>query len=153
MSVGEFAEVDRRLMVIFDGHCGLCNRSVRWLLRRDRDDRMRFVASESPRVAELLERHGMGVAPTRAAQVGPSSILVVEHAGSADERLLFRSDAVLALMGELPPPWPGIAALLRWVPGMVRDLLYRAIARVRYWVWGRLEACPLPAAEERARFL
>jgi predicted DCC family thiol-disulfide oxidoreductase YuxK len=148
MSVNEFAELGGRLLVIFDGHCGLCNRSVRWFLRRDRDDRMRFVASESPLVAGLLVRRGVDVTET-----GPSSIVVVRDAGGPEERVLVRSEAVVALLGELPRPWPGIGRVLRWIPRVVRDVGYRVIARWRYRIWGRLESCLLPTAGERGRFL
>ena len=140
------------MLVIFDGHCGLCNGSVRWFLRRDRLDRMRFVASESPRVAGLLARHGIG-AVTENGAVAPSSIMVVRDADGPEERVLVRSEAVLALLDELPGPWPRVAKALRWVPRAARDWGYRLIARWRYRIWGRLASCPLPTAEERGRFL
>ncbi|MGD0733794.1 MAG: DCC1-like thiol-disulfide oxidoreductase family protein [Terracidiphilus sp.] len=140
-------ELGGRVLVIFDGHCGLCNRSVRWLLRRDKRDRMRFVASESPKVAGLLARlWGAGT-------VLPDSIVVVRDVGGADERALVRSQATLALLGELPRPWPWVAAGLRWIPRVVRDGIYRLIARWRFRIWGRLDSCPLPTAEERGRIL
>jgi len=151
MSVSEFTELDGRLLVIFDGRCGLCNRSVRWFLRRDRGDRMRFVASESPLVAGLLERNG--ILETEAVASAPSSIVVAREAGGTEEKVLMRSDAVVAMLEELPRPWPGIARLLGWIPRLVRDFGYRLIARWRYRIWGRLESCPLPTAEERQRFL
>jgi predicted DCC family thiol-disulfide oxidoreductase YuxK len=109
---------------------------------------MRFVASESPLVAGVLARHGLDVT-----QPGPSSIVVVRDANGPDERVLVRSDAVLALISELPRPWPGVAGVLGWIPRAVRDVGYRVIARWRYRIWGRLESCPLPTAEERGRFL
>ncbi len=139
-----------RLLVIYDGRCGLCNRAVRWLLRRDRRERLRFAAFESPKVAGLLARRGIG-APD--AGWGPSTILVVREFGSPSESLLARSEAVRALLAELPRPWPAVAAALKWTPRPLRDLGYRLIARWRYRIWGRLESCPLPAAEERNRFL
>jgi predicted DCC family thiol-disulfide oxidoreductase YuxK len=147
--VNELSELDGRVLVIFDGHCGLCNRSVRWFVRRDGRDRMRFVASESPKVAGLLARLGV----EGAGGILPSSIVVVLDAGRAEERVLMRSEAVLALLGELPRPWPRVAAALRWVPRVVRDGVYGLIARWRYRIWRRLESCPLPTAEERGRFL
>lgn len=143
-------ESSPRLLVVFDGRCGLCHRSVRWLARRDRRDRLRFAPSESPRAADLLARHGAG-APDSAS--GPGTILVVQGFGGAEERVLVRSDAVLALLAELPWPWPGMAALLAWIPRPLRDLVYRCVARCRYRIWGRLESCPLPTPEERERFL
>jgi predicted DCC family thiol-disulfide oxidoreductase YuxK len=143
-------EIGDRLLVIFDGRCGLCNRAVRWFLRRDRRDRLRFVASESPRVAGSLARHGIG---TTGPRLGPDTIVVVRNAGAAAENVLVRSDAVAALLAELPRPWPWAAAVVRWVPRPVRELGYRLIARWRYRMWGRLESCPLPTVEERERFL
>lgn len=139
-----------RLLVVFDGRCGFCNRAVRWFVRRDRRDRLRFVASESEKVAGLLKRHWIGAAVSSA---GPGTILVVEDADGAVEKLLVGSDAVAAMLRELPRPWPAVAVGLRWVPRPVRDLGYRLIARWRYRIWGRLESCPLPSAGERARFL
>lgn len=143
-----------RVLVVFDGYCGLCNRSVRWFLRRDRRDRLRFVAFESPLVAGLLARHGISAAgPGSGLGSGPSSILVVRDPDGAKEQLLDRSTGVLAMLAELPRPWPAVGAALGWIPRPLRDLGYRLIARWRYRVWGRYESCPLPTAEERGRFL
>ena len=50
MIVSGLVEIGGRLLVVFDGRCGFCNRAVRWFLRRDRRDRLRFVASESAEV-------------------------------------------------------------------------------------------------------
>ena len=138
------------MLVVFDGRCGFCNRAVRWFLRRDRRDRLRFAASESAKVAELLARHGMGTADSGS---GPGTILVVEDADGLAEKLLLRSDAVVAMLSQLPRPWPAVGVGLKWIPRPLRDLGYRLIARWRYRIWGRLESCPLPAAEERERFL
>jgi len=67
--------------------------------------------------------------------------------------VLARSEAVLALLRQMPRPWPGVAAALGWIPRPARELGYRLIARWRYRIWGRVESCPLPTANERQRFL
>jgi predicted DCC family thiol-disulfide oxidoreductase YuxK len=139
-----------QLLVIFDGHCGLCNSLVRWLLRRDSQNRLRFAASESEKVVELLARHGFAVLDPPA---GPGTILVVRDTDCPQERVLVRSDAVVALLNELPRPWPVVATILKLIPRPLRDFGYRLIARWRYRIWGRLESCPLPTTEERERFL
>lgn len=143
-------EIGGRLLVVFDGQCGFCNRAVRWFLRRDRRNRLRFVASESAKVAELLGRHGIGVAVSGS---GPGTILVVVDAEGPAEKLLLRSDAVAAMLSQLPRPWPAVAAALGWIPGFISDPAYRLVARWRHRIWGRLENCPLPAAGEQTRFL
>ncbi|HVZ82899.1 MAG TPA: DCC1-like thiol-disulfide oxidoreductase family protein [Terracidiphilus sp.] len=134
-----------QLLVLFDGHCGFCNASIRWFLRRDRHGRLRFAPADDPRVTGILARHGL--APD------PSSILVVRNAGTPLEEVLVRSNAALTLLRELPQPWPSVAATLRLVPRPLRDLVYRLIARLRYRLGPRLAACPIPTPAERARFL
>ena len=139
-----------RLLVIFDGHCGLCNKSVRWLLRHDQFDRMRFISSDSSLVQELLARHGLDAAVA----VGDSGTMLVAQAVDTPAECLFlRSNAALALLRQMPLPWPALGATLRLIPRPLRDLAYRLVARFRYRIWGRLDTCPIPTAQERARFL
>jgi len=102
LSVSGVEEIGDRVLVVFDGHCGLCNRAVRWFLRRDGRDRLRFVASESEKVAGLLERLGV----VAASGLGPGSILVVMDS-ACDVRPGIPADCPLALPdlgthGELP---------------------------------------------------
>jgi predicted DCC family thiol-disulfide oxidoreductase YuxK len=148
--VSELDSVGDRLLVIFDGRCGFCNRSIRWFLVRDRRDRLRFAAYESPKVAGILARHGLDASKFA---LDPDPMLVALGLDSPAERLLFRSDGVLAILGELPSPWPSVAAALKWIPRPLRDLAYRVVARFRYRIWGQLDACPIPTATERIRFL
>jgi predicted DCC family thiol-disulfide oxidoreductase YuxK len=148
--VSSFKELGDRMLVIFDGRCGFCNRAVRWFLTRDRRDRLRFAPSESAPVAGILARHGFS---TLDAATGPGTILVVHEPGGPQERIWVRSDAVVALLQELPRPWPVVGSALHWMPRAVRDLGYRFVARWRYHIWGRLKSCPLPTPEEQARFL
>src|SRR5271166_4505259 len=154
-NVSELAQIGDRLLVIFDGHCGFCNRSVRWFLRRDRLDRLRFIPSDSPRVLSLLARHQIsetenGLGPPTLA---PSTILVVRNPDTPVEQVLVRSDAAIAMLRQLPGPWPAIATVMSWIPRPLRDLGYSLVARYRYRIRGRLETCPIPTAEERKRFL
>jgi predicted DCC family thiol-disulfide oxidoreductase YuxK len=150
MSVSEFNGMGDRLLVIFDGYCGLCNGSVRWFLRRDRKDRLRFVPSESHKVSELLARLGMGLPGS---ELGPNTMVVVRFPDGPDERVFTRSEGAREMLGELPQPWRALGALFGWIPRPLRDFGYRLVARWRYRIWGRLESCPVPTVEERARFL
>ena len=144
------SQIGDRLLVIFDGQCGLCNRAVRWLVRRDSQDRLRFVAFESEMVAGILARQGIGAPDPES---GPDTILVVREFGHPAELVLVRSEAVLALLAELPRPWPTVETVLGWIPRPVLDLGYRLVTRWRYRIWGRLENCPVPTAENGRHFL
>jgi len=141
--VSEFPQFDGRLLVVFDGQCGFCNRSIRWLLRRDSHDRLRFAPSSHPKFAGLMAQH-------RIPESGPDSLLVFRN---ADEPPLTRSQATLACLREMPQPWPTVAAIARLIPRPLRDLVYRFIGRIRYRISGRYSVCPIPTAAERAHFL
>ncbi len=150
MSVSAHDEIGDRLFVVFDGRCGFCNASVRWFLVRDRMDRLRFAPSESALVGALMSRHGFKLQDP---QFGPSTLLAVRNAGGSGEKLLVRSEAVLAILKELPGAWPAVAIMLGSIPRPLRDLAYRSIAKLRYRLGGRLQNCPIPTAEEQAKFL
>ena len=81
-------------------------------------------------------------------------MLVVRDAGGAAESVLVRSDAVVErCCGSCRGRGGWLGRCLGWIPRPVRDLGYRLVARWRYRIWGRLESCPVPTAEERGRFL
>lgn len=150
-AASQFAgELTGRLLIVFDGQCGLCNRTIRWMLRRDGKDLLRFAPSSDPAVQELLAGHGVQPAGS---EIGPDTILVFRHIGTPVEDMLVRSNAILACLRALPQPWPIFAALLRLIPRPFRESGYRFIARIRYRVWGRYDTCPIPTPEESRHFL
>jgi predicted DCC family thiol-disulfide oxidoreductase YuxK len=128
-------------VLLYDGVCGLCNSTVRFVLRRDRAAIFRFAALQSPWAERVLAEHG-----ARASDLDTFYVVV-------DEQLLARSDAVLFLLRQFGGIWPTIGWVLRLLPRFVRDWLYRIVARNRYRIFGRYETCRLPGADERARFL
>lgn len=131
-----------RHVVVYDGVCGMCNAFVRFTLARDPDGRFAFAALDDPWASERLERDG------RLAD----RLYVIADAGTSDERVLQRSDAALFVVARVRGPWR-IARVLRFVPRAIRDTVYRLVARLRYALSGRLDACPAPPPEHRARFL
>jgi predicted DCC family thiol-disulfide oxidoreductase YuxK len=147
--MGGLQSIGDRVLVVYDGHCGLCNGWVQWLLRRDRNDRLRFAPFSLPELAPLLAQHP-GVVDLNGT---PGSILVFRAPLHPSARPLMRSEAALAALRELPGLWPAIATVLGWIPVFLRDPVYRLVARWRYRVWGRLAACPLPTPQQRERFL
>ena len=110
------------LLVLFDSRCGLCQGSVRWLLRRDRHRRLRFAPLQ-----------GTTAAPWRQAAAGAAlDTLVVVSGRGAGARVLVRSAAALAALTTLGGGWALLAGLLRLVPRPLADTLYRAVARSRH---------------------
>ena len=131
-------------IVFYDGVCGLCNRLVQFLLKRDRHDRLRFASLQSEFAASLLKRHGLDARDL-------DTVYLVLHCKSG-ERVLARSDAILYLLRQLGGVW-GIAGLGTVLPKWVRDGIYKIIAGNRYRVFGRYDNCPLPEEKHRHKFL
>jgi predicted DCC family thiol-disulfide oxidoreductase YuxK len=132
-------------IVFYDGVCGLCNRLVQFLLKRDRHDRLRFASLQSEFAASLLKRHGLDARDL-------DIVYLVLHYKQSGERVLARSDAILYLLRQLGGVW-GIAGLGRVLPKWVRDGIYKIIAGNRYRVFGRYDNCLLPEERHRHKFL
>lgn len=122
-------------ILLFDGTCGLCDRTVRLVVRLDRHERFRFAPLESEAAVELFRRYDV---PESA-----DSIVLV-HGGKAT----VQSDAAIGTARLLGFPW-SLAVVLKAIPRPIRDACYRFIARHRYKIFGRVEACGLPTEAQR----
>lgn len=132
-------------IILYDGVCGLCNRLVQFVLKRDRRDRFRFASLQSRFAAELLTRHGRD--PQRL-----DSVYLVLDPGRPTERLLAKSRAVLAILRELGGPW-SVLCVLGVLPTPILNLGYDAVARLRYRLFGRFESCLLPDSRFQSKFI
>ena len=133
-------------VLLYDGVCGLCNRFVRFVLKRDRRDRFRFAALQSSFARVVLERHGLNP------DVLDTVYLVLDY-GQSSERLLSRNDAATAALEGLGGFWRFWARFLGLLPKSFRDWRYNVIARNRYRFFGKHESCPLPDPKDRHKFL
>ena len=132
-------------IVLYDGVCGLCNRLVQFLLKRDSHDRFRFASLQSAFGQEILKRHG-------ADPLDLDTFYVVLDYGHPAERLLARSNGIVYALTTLGGVWR-IAGAGKALPKVVRDGLYNFVARHRYQVFGKHESCMLPEPKHRAKFL
>jgi predicted DCC family thiol-disulfide oxidoreductase YuxK len=133
-------------IILYDGVCGLCDRLVRFILKRDKRDVLRLASQQSEFAAEILRRHGVN--PERLDTV----YLVLNHQ-QPSERLLPRSDAASEILSQLGGIWHLPAGILRLFPHGIRDRLYNLVARRRYQVFGKYESCPIPDSKDRHKFL
>lgn len=127
-------------MVLYDGDCGFCARSVRWILAHERDHDIRFAPLQGPTAARLRQSYPRI----------PASIESVVYVDGG--RAYLRSKALLHAARHLRAPWRWGHAM-RWAPGFALDLGYRLIAMVRHRIWGHADACQVVTPEQRMRFL
>lgn len=137
---------DSNPIIFYDGVCALCNGFVQFILKRDTQDRFRFAAQQSEFARSVLCRHGAS------AENLESIYLVVDH-GRSSEQLQTRSNAAISILRELGPFWRALANLFVIFPLGLRDWGYNLVARCRYRMFGKYDACPLPQAKDRHKFL
>jgi predicted DCC family thiol-disulfide oxidoreductase YuxK len=132
-------------VLLYDGTCGFCAGSVQFVLRHERPRGGRTL-----RFATLEGALGDGARQAHPELVGVDSVIWLEPGTG---RVLVRSEAALAVAAYLGGPWRLLAALGRLVPRRLRDAAYDLIARNRYRIAGRVDACPVPTPEQRGRFI
>ena len=127
-------------IIFYDGECGLCNRFVLFLLKRDHRKVFRFAPLKGKLAHQWLEEEDLD---------GESVIYL-----DGDD-VWRRSDAALRSIRALGGMWK-LAGLLLWVPRVLRDGVYNFVARHRRQWFGGAESCPLPTSGSSAvtgRFL
>ena len=137
-----FQQLGDRLLVIYDGHCGLCHRAVKFVLKHD-------PAGNTFRFAPLQGQTFQLRVPAQRRLGLPDSFVVLTHGGD----LLMRSDASVYVMRRLRGGWKILANILGVIPRGLRDAAYDFVARIRYRVFGRQDdLCPIVPPNLRTRF-
>jgi predicted DCC family thiol-disulfide oxidoreductase YuxK len=138
-------QIEGRPVLLFDGVCVFCNRTVQFLIRRDRDGVLLFVPLESTL--------GQGLLAQFDAQQGPEGVILITNALTPSARLSRRTEAFSDALQLLPQPWSIVGKALRLVPQFLRELAYGLFAHHRYRLFGRHATCPIPPPEQRSRIL
>ena len=124
-------------IILYDGVCIFCSRWVRFVATRDTARRFRFTPIQSPYGLRLAQAFGI--------DPGDPDTNAVAHGGVA----YFKSDGALTVLSHLPR-WRWTRALLL-IPKPLRNAVYNLVARNRYRIFGKFDACFVPEADMRAR--
>lgn len=126
-------------IILYDGVCVFCSRWVRFVAKRDAAKRFRFTPIQSD-YGSRLAKH-FGIDPN-----DPDTNAVI-HGGVAH----FKSNAALTVLSQLPG-WRWVRVLLA-VPAALRNPAYDLVAKNRYRIFGRSDACLVPDASLRERVI
>ena len=127
-------------VVLFDGVCNFCDRSVSFIIEHDHGPHFRFAALQCEAAQPILERCGFRPGLL-------DNIVLVE-----DGVCYTRSTAALRILRRLSGPWPLLYALIL-VPRPIRDAGYDWFARRQYGWFGKRDECRVPSPGLRDRFL
>lgn len=127
-------------IILFDGVCNFCNYWVNFVIDRDSENLFLFSPLQSKSGQEILKRFNL---PTTEFE----TFILVEG-----DIFHTKSDAVISIAGCLKG-FPKILVAAKMLPKFFRDFLYDLIARNRYKIFGKKQACRIPTPLEKSKFL
>lgn len=132
--------MEAKKIVLFDGLCNLCDRSVQFIIKRDKRKEFYFASLQGKSARELLAKYH----------------LPADHLHSfvfiKDGKAYTRSSASLQVANTLGGAWK-LLYVFMIVPKFIRDSIYNWIARNRYKWFGKKEECIIPTPALKSRFL
>jgi predicted DCC family thiol-disulfide oxidoreductase YuxK len=127
-------------IVLFDGVCNLCNGLVRFIIRKDRNAKIKFAPFQSSEGRSILQKSGLN----------PTDFDTVIY--FTVNMCFQRSTAVLRILKDLGGGW-SLFYVFIIIPVSIRDFFYNLIARNRYKIFGKTDSCMVPSPEISDRFL
>ncbi len=131
-----------RVIILFDGQCNFCNRGINFLMDRDAADRFRFASQQSDIGQSLLLKHDE--------VAGVDSVVVIDP---QTQSAFTKSAAIIRILRDMPARWRWLRFFGAVLPAVVRDPLYDLIAKNRYRIFGKSDACRMPTPDIAAKFL
>ena len=129
-------------LILFDGVCNLCNASVLFTIKHDKNNKFIFAALQSETGKQVIRDFNINTAKT-------DSIIVYNP---EKNRVHTKSTAALIVTPYLGFPISLLVVFIV-VPKFIRDWVYDFIAARRYKWYGKKESCMIPSPELEEKFL
>ncbi len=127
-------------IILFDGVCNFCNKTVNIIIKHDRADKFRFAPLQSVYSQNPLFKLGL-------------SQQALRKAALIEEGQLFtKSDAVIKIAHQLSG-WPQLFFYMKWIPKVIRNFFYDVLAKYRYRLFGKQTSCMVPSKKMQDKFL
>lgn len=131
---------ENKKIILFDGVCNLCNRSVQTIIKNDKNDLFRFAPLQSDIGRQIINERGIDTAEL-------DSVILLEP-GVA---YYHKSSAAIEIAKHLKSySW---LRIFKPLPVSFRDGIYEIIAKNRYKWFGKKDACMIPTPELQKLFL
>lgn len=126
-------------IILFDGQCVFCDRSVQFILKRDNDKVFQFTSLQSDVGEQLLKQFNV--------DSSMDSIVVIYR-----DKVYTQSDAAIVIAQQFKGFWR-LLGVIKVLPKWLRDKMYVVVAKNRYRLFGKMGTCRIPTKEEQSRFL
>jgi predicted DCC family thiol-disulfide oxidoreductase YuxK len=128
-------------LILFDGVCNLCNSSINYVIKYDKNDVFMFAPLQGEAGKQIIQKFHLDTSKT-------DSILLY----SEEKGLQIKSSAALAIASKLGF-LRNLLTIFYIIPPFIRNWVYDYIAKNRYKWYGKKEACMIPTPELQAKFL
>ena len=132
---------EQKKIILFDGVCNLCNSSVQFVIKRDKNDIFRFASLQSEAGQKLVNERGINTSEI-------DSIILIEP----QIAYYTKSDAALIIAKSLSGGW-SFLGIFMGLPKGLRDTIYDWVARNRYQWFGKKDSCMIPTEADKGKFL
>ena len=131
---------NNKSIILFDGVCNLCNNTVNFIIKHDKNNKFLFASLQSDAAKEILLQFNLNKNLL-------NTIILVQN-----EQVYEYSTAVLLITKDLNGFWKHLNVFLI-IPKKLRDFVYNIIAKNRYRWFGTRSSCLIPSSELKNRFL
>lgn len=125
-------------VIIFDGNCGFCNKTIMFIARNDKNNRFEFTSSLSNFGIKLLLKHKINY-------LEKSTIILVEN------EIYIKSVAIRKILFKIPF-YKMISYLMFLFPRTLSDYVYDFISKNRKLIL-KNNICEIPNVEIRKKFI
>lgn len=128
-------------ILLFDGECGFCNKSIQFFLKNERKSATKI------HFASLQSDAGIALRNYFEVDKNTDSIILIR-----DHSAYIKSCAALRLTVYMKGLWP-ILSVFVIIPPFLRNIVYNYIAKRRMKWFGRVDNCALLQQEDKQRFI
>ncbi|MFT5836483.1 MAG: putative DCC family thiol-disulfide oxidoreductase YuxK [Sulfurimonas sp.] len=127
-------------IILFDGICNLCNASVNFIIKHDKNNLYLFSSLQSEIGQEYLEKYNLPL------NNFDTFILI-------DENEFYTASTAALMITKNLSGFVRFLYPLIYIPKSIRDGLYRLLAKNRYFLFGKADVCKIPTDKDKNKFL
>ncbi|WP_068472938.1 thiol-disulfide oxidoreductase DCC family protein [Saccharicrinis aurantiacus] len=132
-------KLDNASIILFDGNCGFCSKSVLFIIKHDKKGIFKFASLQSEFGKLMLDKFSL--------EKNTESVVLIKN-GAAFQK----SAAALKVAKEFT--WP-LKLLYTFIiiPPFIRDFIYDIIAKNRHYILPKKQVCDLHNTKYSSRFI
>lgn len=132
--------LDANPIVLIDGECNFCNRTLMFILKYDRDEMFYFGSQQSKVAQNLLSKYNY--------KDESLTTIYLIHNG----KVFTKSSAIIEIAKRLSG-FPRYLSLLRFIPKPIRDWFYDLFSKYRFFLGRRKTICLIPTPSLISRMI